>query len=65
MRRALDWLVVDRGGQAAGVLPFAGAGKVAQDGWPMPEVCARILHALQGGAGREARADDSAFGDGA
>lgn len=46
MRRALDWLVVDAGGHAAGVAPLAGA-MMPADGRSIPEMCARMLDSLR------------------
>ncbi|KAF1039346.1 MAG: hypothetical protein GAK35_03687 [Herbaspirillum frisingense] len=63
MRRALDWLVVDAGGHAAAVVPFAGVGRAQMtprgqaDARPVSEMCSRILHALQGGSRRDVQAD--------
>ncbi|MBP0599292.1 hypothetical protein J8I26_14320 [Herbaspirillum sp. LeCh32-8] len=61
MRRALDWLVVDEGGHAAGVVPFTGAGMMSADARSIPEMCARMLDSLRRRPMLETRGDaDSA-----
>lgn len=63
MRRALDWLVVDAGGRAAGVVPFTGAGRVSRESASFPEIYVRVLHALQEQAAQQAGAEgESASG---
>lgn len=60
MRRALDWLVVDEGGRAAGVVPFTGSRMSHNDGRSIPEVCAKVLDALRGRAVSEPRGESGA-----
>lgn len=68
MRRALDWLVVDEGGRAAGVVPFGGGGMMPPsqaDQRSLSDMCAKVMDALRGRAVQEVCDEAASAGAGA